>query len=95
MKRKPQQPVQLLRRSIRLARRLERIASSLADSKPLTLVGYGFLVRSRRLARAIEAIPPECAYETLILLRTMLEIYFDHRWIRLKRKHARAIRFLR
>jgi len=95
MKPKTQQPVQLLRRSIRLARRLERIASRLAASKPLTLVGYGFLIRSRRLARAIEAIPPECAYEALILLRTMLEIFFDYRWIHLKRKHSRAVRFLR
>lgn len=95
MKRKPQQPVQLLRRSIRLARRLERIASGLATSKHLTLAGYGLLIRSRRLARAIEAIPPDCAYEALILLRTMLEIFFDYRWIRIKHKHSRAVRFLR
>lgn len=95
MKPKAQQPAQLLRRSIRLARKLERISSNRAASRLLTRVGYGFLIRSRRLATAIEAVPSECSYEALILVRTLLEIFFDYKWIRLTRKHSRAVRFLR
>jgi hypothetical protein len=95
MKPKPQQPRQLLGRSIRLARKLERISSNRAASRLLTRVGYGFLLRSRRLGTAIEALPSECSYEALILVRTLLEIFFEYQWIRLKRKHSRAVRFLR
>ena len=95
MKSKVPPPVNLLRRSIRLARKLERIASVPASSTLLTMVGYGFLVRSRRLAAAIEAMPSECSYEALILVRSMFEIFFDYKWIRLTRKHSRAVRFLR
>jgi len=95
MKSKEPQPLKLLRRSIRLARKLEKIASQPASTRLVTKVGYGFLVRSRRLASAIEAVPSECSYEALILVRTMFEIFFDYKWIRLTRAHSRAVRFLR
>jgi hypothetical protein len=85
----------LLQRSIKLARKLERIASNSAAVRPLTLVGYGFLVRNRRLASAIVGVRSEYLYESLILLRTMLEIFVYYSWIRLKNRHSRAIRFLR
>jgi hypothetical protein len=87
--------LRLLRRSIKLARKLERIASIHAKSRALTLVGYGFLVRNRRLSGAIESLSPAYSYESLILIRTMLEIYINHNWIRLTNRHAGAVRFAR
>jgi hypothetical protein len=87
--------LRLLRRSIKLARKLERIASIQGKSRALTLVGYGFLVRNRRLASAIECLCPAYSYESLILVRTMLELYINHNWIRLTNRHARAVRFAR
>jgi hypothetical protein len=94
MKPKKLQPDRSLRRSIKLAHKLERIASNKAMSKPLGIIGYGFLVRNQRLASAILSLPSPYSYEALILIRTMLEIYINYSWIRLKNKHSRAIRFL-
>lgn len=95
MKSTASDPEKLLKRTIRLARKLEKLGSQPSSKKLVTTVGYGFLVRARRLAMALETIPAQCAYEALILVRTMLEIFYDYSWIRLRRKHYRSVRFIR
>jgi hypothetical protein len=56
-------------------------------------VAYGFLIRNRRVAEAIERLGETSAYEGRMLLRTMIEIMFNQAWIRLRAKHSRALRF--
>jgi hypothetical protein len=63
--------------------------------KPLTLVGFGSLVRNRRLASAILKLTSEHAYEARLLMRSMIEIHTNYAWIRLRKAHSRATRYLR
>lgn len=84
----------VLRHGIRLARLMERFATRTDLRKPIRKVACGFLVRNRRLAVAVERLGEGCAYEGRMLLRTMLEIVINYAWIRLRRKHSRAVRFL-
>lgn len=84
----------VLRHGIRLARRMERAAARTDLRKPIRKVACGFLVRNRRLAVAVERLGEGCAYEGRMLLRSMLEIMINYAWIRLRRKHSRAVRFL-
>lgn len=87
-------PLALLRRGILLARRVERAGVQKDLRKPTCIVAYGFLVRNRRLAVAVERLNKRCAYEGRMLLRSMLEIVINYAWIRLRQKHSRAKRFL-
>lgn len=86
-------PATLLKQVIEAATKLEHAASQKALRKPLQVAGLGFLVRNRRIARAIERLGRESAYESRVLLRTMLEIQINYAWIRLRKTHSRALRF--
>ena len=87
-------PLRVLRSGIRLARRVEALASASMIRTPLRFLAYGFLVRNRRLAVAIERLGTASAYEGRMLLRSMLEIMINHAWIRLRQKHSRSLRFV-
>lgn len=78
---------------IALAAKWEQLP--LAGPRSIRAVGLGTAVRARRLAEAIRILGPEYGYEARLQVRTMLELYFNYAWIRLKRPHSRAIRFLR
>lgn len=84
-----------LRRSITLAKRLEDIASPEAAKKKSLFVGFGFLVRNRRLAQAILGLADQHSYEKRILVRSMVEIHINYAWIRLKNQEFRASRFIK
>ena len=86
--------VKVLRRGIRLAKSIERQAQNASLKKRLQLVAYGFLVRNRRSASAIEQLGARCAYEARMILRSMLEIMINYAWIRLRNKHSSSTRFL-
>lgn len=64
----------LLRKAIRSAEKVEKAALKKHLQRPLQVVGLGHLVRARRIARAIERLGRESAYEALLLLRVMLEM---------------------
>lgn len=84
-----------LKRSINLAASLETKVSPLAGKKKSTLVGFGLLVRNRRLAQAILRLGRNHAYEGRMLLRSMIEIHINYAWIRLRDRERRANRFLK
>lgn len=84
-----------LRRCIALAELLEDQISSASRYKKSTIVGFGFLVRLRRLAEAVLELGKGHAYEAQILLRSMIEIHYNHKWILLSAKERRANRFMK
>ena len=84
-----------LRQSIILAKRIEAFVASKAGRKKSTLIGYGFLVRNRRLAQAISQLNSRYAYEKRILIRSMIEIHINYAWIRLRKREYRANRFIK
>lgn len=84
-----------LKRSINLATSLETKVSPVAGKKKSTFVGFGFLVRNRRLAQAILRLGWNHAYEGRMLLRSMIEIQINYAWIRLRDRERRANRFLK
>ena len=84
-----------LRQSISLAETLESMVSHSAHKKKVTFVGYGFLVRNRRLAQAILKLGSEHAYEGRMLLRSMLEIKINYSWICISDREHRANRFIK
>ena len=86
-------PASLLKQAVKTARKLEHAASQKPLRKPLQVAGFGFLVRHRQIAVAIQRLGRESAYETRVLLRTMLEIQINYAWIRLRNTHSRAVRF--
>lgn len=86
-------PASLLKRAVETARKLENAASQKTLRKPLQVVGLGCLVRHRRIAVAIQRLGRQSAYESRVLLRTMLEIQINYAWIRLRNTHSRAVRF--
>jgi hypothetical protein len=82
-----------LNHGIALAAKWETLPRS--GPKPMQAVALGTAVRTRRLAEAVRVLGAEYAYEARLQLRTMIELYFNYAWIRLKRPHSRATRFLR
>lgn len=86
-------PAALLRDAIRVSGVLEAAGSAKNLRKPLQVAGYGFLVRSRRLAEAITRCGNKSAYECRVLLRSMLELQINYAWIRLRNSYSRALRF--
>jgi hypothetical protein len=90
-----QSGIALLRLAITSALVVEAAAAEKGLRRPLPLVGIGCLIRNRRLAQAIMRLGRKSAYESRILMRTMLEIQSNYAWIRVKRSHSRAIRFHR
>src|SRR2546422_4891915 len=87
-------PATLLRRAIRLAKRIETEGRPTDFRRRIRLVTYGFLIRNRRIAAAIERLGTDCAYESRMLLRPMVETLINHAWIRLRDTHSRATRFV-
>ena len=85
----------MLRQAIAAARMVEEVGLEKASQHPLEVVGLGFLVRHRRIARAIERLGRESAYESRILLRAMLETQINYAWIRLRQSRSRALRFVK
>ena len=83
-----------LHRSIALSKRLEAIASPKTGQRKSTVVGFGFLVKNRRLAQAISQLSSHYSYEKQILIRSMVEIHINYAWIRLKNTEFRANRFI-
>lgn len=88
-------PAGLLRLAIAGALVVEAAAAEKRLRRPLPLAGVGCLIRNRRLAQAILRLGISGAYESRILIRTMLEIQSNYAWIRLQKSHSRAIRFHR
>jgi hypothetical protein len=84
-----------LKRAIDLASSLESEISPLAGKKRSTLVGFGLLIRNRRLAQAIFRLGSNHAYEGRMLLRSMIEIHINYAWVRLRNRERRANRFLK
>ncbi len=84
-----------LHRSIALSKRLEAIASSKAGQRKSIVVGFGFLVRNRRLAQAISQLNSQYSYEKRMLIRSMVEIYINYAWIRLRAPEFRANRYIK
>lgn len=84
-----------LLQSITLAKSLEDFAAPKAGRKKSIRVGFGFLVRNRRLAQAVSQLSGQHAYEKRILIRSMIEIHINYAWIRLKKTEYRANRFMK
>lgn len=84
-----------LRQGISLAEVLESRVSHSAHKKKITFVGFGFLVRNRRLAQAILRLGSQHAYEGRMLLRSMLEIKINYSWICIRDRERRANRFIK
>ena len=81
--------------SISLAETLESRVSHSAHKRKVTFVGFGFLVRNRRLAQAILRLGSQYAYEGRMLLRSMLEIQINYSWICIHGREHRANRFIK
>jgi len=94
-KAKPTDLVLVLRRGVKLARKVESAANTTSPQTAICVVAYGLLVRNRRLASAINRLGKCSAYEGRILVRSMVEIMINYAWIRHRKKHSRAVRFLR
>ena len=58
-------------------------------------VVYGVLVAQRRLATGVLALGEDGSYEARILLRSMIEHYFNVLWIRLRQPQRRANRYVK
>ena len=84
-----------LRRCIALAELLEGQIGNTPWYEKSTIVGFGFLVRLSRLAEAVLELGKNHAYEAQILLRSMIEIHYNHKWILLSAKERRANRFIK
>ncbi len=61
---------------------------------PLQLTAYGTMVRTRRLAAALHSLAGRWSYESRLLFRSIVELYFNYSWIKL-RPHSRATRYIR
>lgn len=84
-----------LHRSIALSKRLETVASAKAEQRKRTFVGFGFLIRNRRLAQAISQLTSWYSYEKRIFIRSMVEIHINYAWMRLKDTESRANKFIK
>ena len=60
----------------------------------LATVAYTHLLRARRLAAAVAALGPGYGYEGRVLVRALMESYFNYAWIRLEDSEVRAERYL-
>lgn len=86
--------VPTLRKLIRFARHVEDVALNAHKATPQGAVAYGILVAQRRLAVAVLTLGQDSAYESRILLRTMIEHYFNLSWLLLRAPVRRCHRFL-
>lgn len=86
--------VELLKDVIDIASQLEYDFPAVRLQLPIGIVGFGSLVRLHRLARLMLQIPEEFAYESLALIRCMVEVQVNLSWIRRDKLGDRASRFL-
>lgn len=84
-----------LAEAISSAKLWEQLPRKNARTKPIEVIALGSAVRARRLAEAVYRLGPEYAYEAQLQMRALLEIHVNYSWIRLRRPHSRAIRFIR
>lgn len=86
-------PATILQRAIALALELEESIGQ--HFTPLSRVAFGTTVRARRSAEAVCRLGDEYSYEAQLLVRSLLELYFNYAWIRLRHSKSRASRFLK
>lgn len=86
-------PVTLLQQAIGLATEVELSIKS--PPTPLRRVAFGTIVRARRSAEAVGLLGEEYSYEAQVIVRSLLELYFNYAWIRLRNANSRASRFLK
>jgi hypothetical protein len=84
-----------LHRAVALSKKLESIVGLNVKQSKSILVGFGFVVRNRRLAQAVSQLSSQYAYEKQIFIRSMVEIHINYAWIHLKNREFRANRFLK
>ncbi len=90
----PTRWIRKLNRAICLATRCEAWVTQSLRPTPIRAVAFGTVIRNRRLAHAVSCLRGDANYEARILLRTMLEIYYNYAWIRLK-PFIRSNRYLK
>ncbi|MES2177798.1 MAG: DUF5677 domain-containing protein [Gemmatimonadota bacterium] len=77
-----------------MAGEVEAHSRSVGQIRPIQAVAFGTLVRMRRLGEAVYELDEAHGYEARVLVRSILEIYYNYAWMRLRRPHQRANRFL-
>jgi hypothetical protein len=77
------------------AARCEQVLLHAQQKRPPGAVAYMTLVAQRRFGQAIATLHANGAYESRVLLRSMLEHYFNLAWILLRSSHRRANRFIK
>lgn len=84
----------MLTRSAGFARRCEDVILPQRQEKPLQMVTYSMLIAQRRFALAVRKLDVSSSYEARVLVRSMLEHYYNLSWMRLRAPHRRANRFM-
>lgn len=84
-----------LRRGVEFAKDCEDVILKHRQQKPLGMLTYSTLIAQRRLAAGIERLGFDKSYEGRILLRSMIEHYYNLSWVRLKNADRRASRFVK
>lgn len=85
----------LLAKAVAVCIRFEQLILGAHQRKPAGAVAYLTLVAERRLGASVAALKEEQAYEGRVLLRAMLEHYFNLAWILNRSPHRRANRFIK
>ena len=85
----------LLNDATRFAAKCEQVILHAHQSRPAGAVAYMTLVAQRRFGEAVAILGQGGAYEARVILRSMLEHYFNLAWILLRSPHRRANRFLK
>lgn len=86
---------ELLRQAIEVAQQVEASFPNEQRKSAIGRVAFGSLVRNRRFAQMLALIPEDLAYETLAVIRCMVEIQINLSWIRKDPGGERAERFLK
>jgi len=86
---------ELLREVIGVADQLLNDFPEERKCTPIGIVAFGSLVRLHRFARKMLLVPEELAYESLAIIRCMVEIQINLSWISQDQTGDRADRFLK
>lgn len=81
--------------ALELAQQVEAAVAPLTATRALPQFAFGTLVRTRRVAGALKRLGGEYGFEGRVLVRSLLELYFNYEWVHLKHTERRANRFLR